>query len=770
MSEGLGVRGEFRLLHKIGEGGMADVFLAERLGDDGFRTRVALKRLHRGLAMDSYFIRQLVREARLLGQLEHANIVRVFDLRRIGDEYYVVMEYVDGIDLAAAVKVHRTRKTRIPRPFFFHVALSLTESLAYAHNAVDPEGNPTPLIHRDIKPSNVMLSRRGVVKLTDFGIAHVGDGSVTGGLVQGTANYMSPEQAFGEDRLTAASDVYSLGSVFYEMLAGRPLIDGDNYLKAIHQVRERRVTIDELAQLGVEPGLRMVVAKMLSADVTGRYHEMDSVRNDLQFVADRLKIDLSWHRIRAYVGRLMGILGRAPDRVTLSNVSIPAAAVQAAQLADKHQNIGPGAQEARPRSDQVLASPVPSTGRPPSRPPSGPLSHGRPTPATPAPQQRLERTGPVTQAVQKDMLDSLIAMAQLEATGAGVAPTTGEQGLRPATPRGRPPVGGSGPVTPPTPPMRPPARSLAEQDASKTVAGPPPPMNSQFAAGRPLGAPSAPPVGLGSPTTGRLPPVSPPPPRHAPPQGQPTVAQPPPGRSPAPASAWKDEEDRTRVYDGPTPAHMGVAGTGEMAALKVDQDRTRPLQLPPVSPGQAASRPPPSMPQPPASTGYHGQVAPASQLAAARPVGNDLDDPTRFYAGAPPPSMQVRVPEPPTAPTLQGGLGVPEDPDTETETWLFPDEPTPVPRKRKRKSGRKRRRRKKKGANPRVIGLLIALIFVLIAVLVLLAAQRFALVVPEGDDHDAVAVLDRSSSGLAVAFRSDRIGRFMESSAPKDPQ
>ena len=75
---------------------MADVFLAERLGDDGFKTRVALKRLHRGLAMDSYFIRQLVREARLLGQLEHANIVRVFDLRRIGDEYYVVMEFVDG--------------------------------------------------------------------------------------------------------------------------------------------------------------------------------------------------------------------------------------------------------------------------------------------------------------------------------------------------------------------------------------------------------------------------------------------------------------------------------------------------------------------------------------------------------------------------------------------------------------------------------------------------------------------------------------------------
>ena len=375
MSEGLGRKGEFRLLHKIGEGGMADVFLAERMGDDGFRTRVALKRLHRGLAMDAYFIRQLVREARLLGQLEHANIVKVYDLRHIGDEYYVVMEYVDGIDLEAVARVHRRRKTRIPRPFFFHVALSLSEALAYAHSAVDTEGKPTPLIHRDLKPSNVMLSRRGIVKLTDFGIAHVGDGSVTGGLVQGTANYMSPEQAFGDERLTPASDVYSLGAVFYEMLTGRGLVDADNYLKAIHQVRQCRVTVDELAEVGVEPGLRMVIAKMLSADIDQRYQEMDSVRNDLQFVADRLKVDLSWHRIRSYVGRLMGILGRAPDRATLSNLKV------ASEYSPAAENLG---------ADVSAPTAIP----------------GVPVPES-IELRRGER-GPVTHAVQKDLLDSAL--------------------------------------------------------------------------------------------------------------------------------------------------------------------------------------------------------------------------------------------------------------------------------------------------------------------------------------------------------------------------
>ena len=719
MTEGLGVRGEFRLLHKIGEGGMADVFLAERLGDDGFRTRVALKRLHRGLAMDSYFIRQLVREARLLGQLEHANIVRVFDLRRIGDEYYVVMEYVDGIDLARVVKVHRTRKTRIPRPFFFHVALSLTESLAYAHNAVDPEGNATPLIHRDIKPSNVMLSRRGVVKLTDFGIAHVGDGSVTGGLVQGTANYMSPEQAFGEDRLTAASDVYSLGSVFYEMLVGRPLIDGDNYLKAIHQVRERRVTIDELAQYGVEPGLRMVVAKMLSADVMGRYNDMDSVRNDLQFVADRLKVDLSWHRIRAYVGRLMGILGRAPDRATLSNISIPTD--DAIVGAPRPEEIGPAPSVAMPRS------------RPPSSPtPVGPRT-GPQTPATPPPRERLERTGPVTQAVQKDMLDSYIAMAQLEASQAGgPIPSPTAQGLSALdeVPPRHGAIGGDGPATPATPPMRP--RNPSLLDASQTVAGPPPPMNAHFASAQPLGAPSPPPRPVGP--------------------GLPTAAQPPQphaARAPAPASAWKDEEDRTRVYDGPSPAELGVAGTGEMRAIQrgSDKDHTRPLPMPPPPPMHGT---PPIHAASPAASGHYGAAA------GPRAVSDALDDPTRFYAGAPPASMQVQIPE---APPLI------EDPDTETETWVFnEDQEPPRPRKRRRKrSGRSRRRRKT--VSPRVVGMLIILIGVLIAVLILLAAQRFALA-PSSPSPAALASRDEPTvSGLVVAAASYRIGRFMESSA-----
>ena len=676
----IGVQGEFRLLHKIGEGGMADVFLAERLGDDGFRTRVALKRLHRGLAMDSYFIRQLIREARLLGLLEHANIVKVFDLRRIGDEYYVVMEFVDGIDLAAVVKVHRTRKTRLPRPFFFHVALSLSEALFYAHNAVDEDGNATPLIHRDIKPSNVMLSRRGIVKLTDFGIAHVGDGSVTGGLVQGTANYMSPEQAFGEDRLTPASDVYSLGAVFYELLTGRPNIDGDNYLKAIHQVRERRVTLDELAALGVEPGLRMVVAKMLSADMSGRYQEMESVRNDLQFVAERLKVDLSWHRIRAYVGRLMGILGRAPDRATLSNLQVPADIKQLAR--------------------QVV-------------------SNGPTTPATPQPMPRvrLGSGAPVTQAVRKDLLDEMSRSHDETEQADESDSVTAELGA--PTP---PPTPASALTPRPTPPVPPKYQGVTVTVARSDLD---PAQNDDPLAGAP---PPRPPLSIGvAPGAMPEPPARP-------------IPRPPPAPSMPVAGVSEWEDEATRVYTGQSPAEAGVMGTGTTAAVGGPAPPTVPLgmgsqalqparalvdiaetTLPPTPPAGGLPRPIPS--------GTGNGSLPGEGL---------LSSPHVAIAQPPPPAELAPLPAaPPAAPPAARGAGPGRaEEETDTETWVFSDSaggpevlPAPSARRAKPAGGggqRKRRRRKRrsKPVSPLLTTLLVVSILLLLCALLLVVAIK----------------------------------------------
>lgn len=690
MSDAVGIRGEFRLLHKIGEGGMADVFLAERLGDDGFRTRVALKRLHRGLAMDQYFIRQLVREARLLGQLEHANIVKVFDLRRLGDEYYVVMEYVDGIDLAQVIRVHRTRKTRIPRPFFFHVALSLTEALAYAHSAVDENGHPTPLIHRDIKPSNVMLSRRGIVKLTDFGIAHVGDGSITGGLVQGTANYMSPEQAFGEERLSAASDVYSLGAVFYEMLCGRPLVDGDNYLKAIHQVRERRVTLQELEDLGVEPGLRMVIAKMLAGDIHTRYQEMESVRNDLQFVADRLKVDLSWHRIRAYVGRLMGILGRAPDRATLSGILVPEEIKAAAAAA-------------------AAEAPLPP---PPEAEPLAPAGPSTPPTPVPAPRKALAEAN-VTQAVRKDLLDG--PMPDMGPGNAAAASSTAAllASLAPAPGVG-PQAAQLGPSSArPVDPHRSEEPDPDEVDLEPSP--PPPPAVAAYPTGSPNGIAQSAPQGAPPEPAAAMPSV------YADGGGRADATRVYAGVPPAPAGsaflAPGPPSPATAHYAPPIPAMGGVGGPATT-----------------VYPGGAPVRPAPA--------------AAWDQSGATVPLGGSGGEPVAPPAAWDGGDRTVPLGGPPTA---SRGPGSPNDAEVWvfSEGGAAPEAQSP-PAEAPAAPPKRRKKKKRRGAQPRPVPPFLTgtLVFVIVA---LICAILFVIV---SKRKAAVSAVDVGAGAQPLALAS----------------
>ncbi|MBJ94287.1 MAG: hypothetical protein CMP23_07375 [Rickettsiales bacterium] len=317
-------RGEFNLLSKIGEGGMAEVFLAERGGDEGFRTRVALKRLHSGFSLDQYFIRQLVAEARLLGQLQHHNIVRVHDFRRIEDEHFIVMEYIDGIDLAQAIHVHRQHGFKMPLPVFFQLALSICEALDYAHNATDLNGRPMELVHRDIKPSNVLISHRGTVKLTDFGIARVADSTHTASVVKGTANYMSPEQASGDQDLTPASDIFSLGAVFWEILTLEKLVDGTNYLNVLDSIRAINVGLKDITRRGIEPALRMVLLRMLAHKSELRYQSVALVLKDLRFVVDQMKIDLSPAPMQEYMTRVVGLAREAAAVRVQASAAAPA--------------------------------------------------------------------------------------------------------------------------------------------------------------------------------------------------------------------------------------------------------------------------------------------------------------------------------------------------------------------------------------------------------------------------------------------------------------
>jgi serine/threonine-protein kinase len=213
MTHGKRFVGPYRLERKLARGGMAEVFVATRLGAAGFEKRVCLKTILPAYAADPEFRDLFVGEASLAGKLCHVNLVQVFDCIQDGETLALVMELVDGLDLRVLVKVLRAREQVLPREVVAHVAGQILAGLAYAHDR--------KVVHRDISPHNVLVSRHGEVKIGDFGVAKLmlSLGARTN-TIRGKIPYMSPEQA-SSGRVDHRTDLYSAGLVLYELVTGR---------------------------------------------------------------------------------------------------------------------------------------------------------------------------------------------------------------------------------------------------------------------------------------------------------------------------------------------------------------------------------------------------------------------------------------------------------------------------------------------------------------------------------------------------------------------
>ena len=230
--------GPFRLLARLGRGGMAETFIAERVGPAGFAKRVCLKRILGDLGTDAEFVRLFQNEARLAAHLDHPNVVTTFDFGEIGGTWWMSMQLVDGLDLRSLVAGLRARSQPLPREVALFVVRELAKALSYAHGLELPDGSPAHVVHRDVSPSNVLVSYDGAVKLADFGIAKAAtsDLRTQTGVMRGKPSYMAPEQALAKP-VDARADLFALGVVLYELLAGvRPFDVPNNDVATIQNV------------------------------------------------------------------------------------------------------------------------------------------------------------------------------------------------------------------------------------------------------------------------------------------------------------------------------------------------------------------------------------------------------------------------------------------------------------------------------------------------------------------------------------------------------
>jgi hypothetical protein len=244
------VFGRYRLLDRLGEGGMSELFVAEATGVEGFTRNFVLKRLRPELARDKEAVAQFIDEARLQAGLVHSNIVPVFDFGVVNGEYFMTQEYIVGRDLARLVGRYADRhETGLPETMAYYIAHETLQALAYAHEKHDKSGAHMGIVHRDISAGNVMVSLLGEVKLGDFGIVksnrRVSKTQV--GMVKGNANFMSPEQARGQT-VDHRSDLFSLGHVLYYCLTGCLLYTGENDLDVLYRAANG-ITTDDLALL-----------------------------------------------------------------------------------------------------------------------------------------------------------------------------------------------------------------------------------------------------------------------------------------------------------------------------------------------------------------------------------------------------------------------------------------------------------------------------------------------------------------------------------------
>ena len=266
--------GKFELLARIAKGGMAEIFLARQSDRVGLSRLVVVKRILPHLAEEAPFVEMFLEEARLAALISHPNVVQIYDVGESEGDFYIAMEYIDGPSVGVLTRRARQSKIPVPPLIAAEIVAQSCDGLHAAHELRDEGGVPLGLVHRDISPHNLMLTRNGMVKLLDFGVAKAQDSAVktNTGSIKGKFPYMSPEQCRG-DNLDRRTDVFSLGVVFYELVCAERLFQRPTDLMTLKAITEDPLPLPRDRNPELPEELSEVIRRALSRDRDVRYSD-----------------------------------------------------------------------------------------------------------------------------------------------------------------------------------------------------------------------------------------------------------------------------------------------------------------------------------------------------------------------------------------------------------------------------------------------------------------------------------------------------------------
>ncbi|MDB4952973.1 MAG: serine/threonine protein kinase [Myxococcales bacterium] len=298
---GLIVGGRYELVEVAGRGGMADVWHGRVRGDWGFVRDVAIKQMHQNLATQSPYVAMFVEEARIGSMLQSPNVAEVHDFVHDRGNYYMVMEWIDGVDLGTWIRWHVARNEQARWELVAAIGVGILRGLAAAHERTAPDGTASPVVHRDVSPHNVLLTSRGMVKLVDFGLALAMDRpqeTTEPGIVKGKMSYLAPEIVAG-GRPLVESDQFACGSVLWEALAGRKLFDGSTDYETYTRLRDCMVQPLRPLRPDVPPPFLAIIQRALSANVDARFPSTREMARQIGTTLKKVQLRKDLHTVLA---------------------------------------------------------------------------------------------------------------------------------------------------------------------------------------------------------------------------------------------------------------------------------------------------------------------------------------------------------------------------------------------------------------------------------------------------------------------------------------